>query len=139
MKYEFFNEDGTSQVSYPGTLEENKQEALGFILQWFEEQFKTGSFVSSLGFRVDNRRYGDKNDRDNVSGLLKLGITTFRDSDGNFHNLTTEQLTLLEQEMIQDGLMKYQMKWQHEAMIAIKETPEEVWEYIQNLCNSVQH
>ena len=139
MRYEYFNDDGTSEVSFIGTLEDNKAEAAQYVLQWFEEQFKTGTFTSSLGFRVDNRRYGDKNDRDNVSGLLKLGITTFRDADGNFHNLSIEQLTTLEQEMIQDGLMKYQIKWQHEQAIQQCGDVQSVWNYIASLCESMQH
>lgn len=84
----------------------------------FDEQFLNGSFQSSLGFRADNRRSGNKNDKDNVQGLIDLGITTFKDATGNFHTLTLAQLGTLKNEMIADGLGKYQKKWTFEAQIA---------------------
>ena len=83
----------------------------------FDNEFNFGSFTCSLGFRVDNRRYGNKNDKDNIQGLIDLGITIFKDADGAFHNLTPTELITIKNEMIGDGLSKYQTKWYFEGLI----------------------
>lgn len=129
MRYEKFNQDGSSTVFYTGTLEENKIEAKELVSEWFSSEFQYGTMISSLGFTVDNRRYSDKNDKDNLAGLIKLNIPQayYKDTNGETHLLTRDQMILLEQEMIADGLGKYQQKWTREAIIDGATTIEEIW------------
>ncbi len=101
-----------------------KQAKLNEVSEKFLQMFKSGTFVSaSLGFEVDNRRYGKDNDKDNVESLIyKLssmptGTTIqFKAVDG-FHDLTLSQLDSLKKEMIADGLSKYEWKFQKENEI----------------------
>jgi len=85
----------------------------------FNHSLQYGVVTSSLGFTVDNRRYSNKNDKDNVQGLIDLGIPSveFGDSEGNFHVISADDLLILRSEMIQDGLAKYQRKWALEHSI----------------------
>ena len=100
-------------------LEEIKSIKLQEVKNSFENSLQHGILNSSLGFPVDNRRYLDKNDKDNVQGLIDLNIPSveFNDSNGNFHTLTLSDLILLKSEMIQDGLKKYQDRWNLENSI----------------------
>ncbi len=81
-----------------------------------------------MGFPVDNRRSGDKFDRDNVESLIALNTdpVTFKDSNGDFHSLTLADLSILKTEMIQDGLAIYQKKWTLESQINNATTIEEL-------------
>jgi hypothetical protein len=88
------------------------------LLNLFEEQFKNGKFMSSLGFEVDNRRYGSKNDKDNLLSLIDLGIYFFKDANNATHTLTLQQMLTLKAEMSADGLQKYNKKWNFESLIA---------------------
>ena len=100
-------------------LESLKNLRMEEVATKFDELMFNGVFESSLGFTADNRRGDGKDDKDNVQSLIDLGHEPiyFRDADSNFHALTTEDLILLKQEMIQDGLLKYQWKWDKEAEI----------------------
>lgn len=71
-------------------------------------EYQNGSFLCSLGFRVDNRRYEDKNDKDNVQSLIDLGIPYFKDSDNLMHQLSLADMAQIKKEMSEDGLSKYQ-------------------------------
>ena len=104
-------------------LEIIKERKLLELNEEFSKQFQYGQFVSSLGFKVDNRRYGDKNDKDNIQSLMDLDINVFKDADGNFHNLTLEQLQIIKNEMAGDGLKKYQIKWYFEGLIQATDDP----------------
>ena len=103
-----------------------KGRKLSELTDIFEKQFQYGKFLSSLGFYVDNRRYGDKNDKDNIQSLIDIGITVFKDADNNFHNVTLEQLQIIKLEMTQDGLKKYQTKWYYEGLIQSAQSVEEL-------------
>ena len=97
-------------------LEALKLQRMDEIQNKFNDLMFYGTFTSSLGFDSDNRRGGGKDDKDNVQSLIELGQEPvyFKDSDNNFHALTQENLVTLKQEMIQDGLSKYQWKWNKE-------------------------
>lgn len=100
-------------------LEELTVIKLEEVFNKFENDLKNGTMLSSLGFTVDNRRYADKNDKDNVQGLIDLGIleAQFKDADGGFHIVSAADLETLKLEMTQDGLGKYQVKWGLENLI----------------------
>lgn len=126
MRIEHYSESGV-EVYYTGTLEENKQEAMQQIKMEFEGSFVNGSFISSLGFRVDNRRSGIKNDLENIRGMIDVGILFFKDYDGNTHQLTLSEMNTIKIEMINDGMMKYQNKWSKEEKINLCTTIESIW------------
>ena len=73
------------------------------------------TFKSSLGFTVD----GDARSRDNLSGLINIGVepVAFRDHDNGDHSLTLDNLRLLLKEAQMNGAMLYQQKWQMQAKI----------------------
>ena len=73
------------------------------------------TFKSSLGFVVD----GDARSRDNLSGLINIGVepVAFRDHDNGDHQLTLDNLRLLLKEAQMNGAMLYQQKWQMQAKI----------------------
>ena len=67
------------------------------------------TFKSSLGFTVD----GDARSRDNLSGLINIGVepVSFRDHDNGDHSLTLDDLRLLLKEAQMNGALLYQQKW----------------------------
>ena len=67
------------------------------------------TFKSSLGFTVD----GDARSRDNLSGLINIGVepVAFRDHDNGDHSLTLNDLRTLLKEAQMNGAMLYQQKW----------------------------
>ena len=67
------------------------------------------AFKSSLGFTVD----GDARSRDNLSGLINIGVepVAFRDHDNGDHQLTLDDLRTLLVEAQKNGALLYQQKW----------------------------
>jgi len=100
-------------------LNELKQQKLQEIEDKFNDMLNSGKFLCSKGFYVDNRRTGTKNDKDNVQSLIDLGQEPvyFKDADNNFQTLTLDDLKTIKQEMIQDGLQKYQYKWEKQQEV----------------------
>ena len=82
------------------------------------------TFNSSLGFTVD----GDARSRDNLSGLINIGVepVAFRDHDNGDHNLTLDNLRTLLKEAQMNGAMLYQQKWQIQSAIEKCGTLEEL-------------
>ena len=74
------------------------------------------TFKSSLGFTVD----GDARSRDNLSGLINIGVepVAFRDHDNGDHSLTLDDLRTLLKEAQMNGAMLYQQKWAMQKAIA---------------------
>ena len=73
------------------------------------------TFKSSLGFTVD----GDARSRDNLSGLINIGVepVAFRDHDNGGHSLTLDNLKTLLKEAQMNGAMLYQQKWKLQKAI----------------------
>ena len=73
------------------------------------------TFKSSLGFTVD----GDARSRDNLSGLINIGVepVAFRDHDNGDHSLMLDNLRTLLREAQMNGAMLYQQKWKLQAKI----------------------
>ena len=82
------------------------------------------TFKSSLGFTVD----GDARSRDNLSGLINIGVepVAFRDHDNGDHSLTLDNLKTLLKEAQMNGAMLYQQKWQIQSAIEKCGTLEEL-------------
>ena len=115
------NAAGEDGISIALTLAEMK----GFKAQQVEnatagfdaERKDSGmTFKSSLGFTVD----GDARSRDNLSGLINIGVepVAFRDHDNGDHQLTLDNLKTLLKEAQMNGAMLYQQKWQMQKAIA---------------------
>lgn len=123
-------------VAVTKSFEETLEQRLEVISTKFLDMFKVGTFTSSLGFPVDNRRYAEKHDKDNVNTMIntmeRTGMTeaTFMDAEGKPHVLPLADWKILLAEMEADGLSKYQWKWTKEAEVKACETVEEFDEII---------
>jgi hypothetical protein len=126
--YYTYDEDHNIIVDNTKELEQLKMEKMEEVLIHFDELMFHGIFDCSLGFRADNRRGDGKDDKDNIQSLIDLGNEPvyFKDADNQFHSLTLEELHTLKQEMIQDGLSKYQWKWNKENEVMSAETIEDL-------------
>lgn len=79
--------------------------------------------VSSLGFTVD----ADERAMIDISGLAALGVSAvFMDAVNQPHELSAEQLKVLQREIIQSGSKAYQTKWAFRNAIISAETKEEL-------------
>ncbi len=98
------------------------------IIETFDSLMAGGQFETSLGFITDNRRGEGKDDKDNVQSLIELGQEPvyFKDANNGFHVLTIADMVILKQEMILDGLGKYQWKWTKENEIMNASSIEEL-------------
>ena len=74
------------------------------------------TFKSILGFTVD----GDARSRDNLSGLINIGVepVSFRDHDNGDHSLMLEDLKMLLKEAQMNVVMLRQQKWKLQKAIA---------------------
>lgn len=98
-------------------LREKKEKKKEEIKDSWLESFRSGTLESSLGFTMDNRRAGEKNDLQNLETLRDLGVLDIKDAEGNMHLLTSTQLDTLIGEMKLDGVQKYQKKWSLEGTV----------------------
>jgi hypothetical protein len=114
--YMYDTDETTIIVNQEKELQEYKIQKMNEIQDKFNDMTNMGTFLTSLGFVVDNRRGGGKDDKDNVGSLIALGQEPvyFKDHANAFHLLMQADLQILKQEMILDGLSKYQWKWSKE-------------------------
>lgn len=128
-----YSDDGSGR-----TLEEQAQEivdrkagnpiqaAKDRIEQGFEHAMAHGILNSSLGFAVDARRSGSKNDLQNIEALIDMGATEIKDANGIMHAVTAENLNMIKSEIQQYAIGLYQKKWRLEAQIEASTTDEEL-------------
>lgn len=111
------SEDGISIVLTLAEMKGFKAQQVENATAGFDAERKDSgmTFKSSLGFTVD----GDARSRDNLSGLINIGVepVSFRDHDNGDHSLTLDNLRLLLKEAQMNGAMLYQQKWQMQAKI----------------------
>lgn len=122
------NIDGVYQVVYTGNLAQNKAEAIQLINDDFKDEFKTRIFTSSLGYRIQNRRHDIHNDLQNINSLIIVGVAYYIDADNIPRSVTISNLETIRQEMVVDGLQRYQNKFAEISRVNNCETIEEVWE-----------
>jgi hypothetical protein len=122
--------NGQVEISYTGTLEENKLEAIEIVKERFEETLKTRVFQSSLGFSVQNRRFGINNDLQNIDSLISVNVPFFMDADNIQRPVTLANLQTIKSEMIVDGLNLYQSKFNTIDAINEYETNAQIWAII---------
>lgn len=107
------------------TLEELKKAKLtgleNLYLQWRTDD---AVVVSSLGFTADS----DERANTDVIGLITAfgdnETVMFRDADNQYHQLTLDQLKILQKEIIQNGQYSYQQKWGFESQVNSAESKE---------------
>ena len=111
------SEDGNSLSLTLAELKSFKKQQVETATAGFDAERKDSgmTFKSSLGFVVD----GDARSRDNLSGLINIGVepVAFRDHDNGDHQLTLDNLRTLLREAQMNGAMLYQQKWQMQAKI----------------------
>ena len=105
------SEDGISIALTLAELKGFKAQQVENATAGFDAERKDSgmTFKSSLGFTVD----GDARSRDNLSGLINIGVepVSFRDHDNGDHSLTLDDLKTLLKEAQMNGAMLYQQKW----------------------------
>ena len=105
------SEDGISIVLTLAEYKDFKAQQVENATAGFDAERKDSgmTFKSSLGFTVD----GDARSRDNLSGLINIGVepVAFRDHDNGDHSLTLDNLKTLLKEAQMNGAMLYQQKW----------------------------
>lgn len=120
------SEDGISIALTIAEMKGFKKQQVENATAGFDAERKDSgmTFKSSLGFVVD----GDARSRDNLSGLINIGVepVAFRDHDNGAHSLTLDNLRLLLKEAQMNGAMLYQQKWQIQSAIEKCGTLEEL-------------
>lgn len=114
-------------------VEEKEDESLEFLkeqkLYELERAFfrwrNDGAYIySSLGgIKID----ADQRAMIDVSGLVVLeSSAVFMDAENQPHELTAEQIKLLQREIVEGGNFSYQQKWDFRKQIKSAETKEEL-------------
>ena len=105
------SEDGISISLTLAEMKDFKVQQVENATAGFDAERKDSgmTFKSSLGFVVD----GDARSRDNLSGLINIGVepVAFRDHDNGDHSLTLNDLRTLLVEAQKNGALLYQQKW----------------------------
>ena len=105
------SEDGISISLTLAEMKDFKKQQVENATAGFDAERKDSgmTFKSSLGFVVD----GDARSRDNLSGLINIGVepVAFRDHDNGDHQLTLDDLRTLLVEAQKNGALLYQQKW----------------------------
>lgn len=107
-----------------------------FVKSAFEDAMSNGKLLLSLGWEIDCRRSGYRNDISNMEGLLKLqelsgaddaDLVAIKGADNGTHNVTVGELrNIILHEMYQYGAELYQRKWAFESAVDAATTATEV-------------
>ena len=112
------SEDGISIALTLAELKGFKKQQVENATAGFDAERKDSgmTFKSILGFVVD----GDARSRDNLSGLINIGVepVAFRDHDNGDHSLMLEDLKMLLKEAQMNVVMLRQQKWKLQKAIA---------------------
>ena len=112
------SEDGISIALTLAELKGFKKQQVENATAGFDAEHKDSgtTFKSILGFTVD----GDARSRDNLSGLINIGVepVSFRDHDNGDHSLMLEDLKMLLKEAQMNVVMLRQQKWKLQKAIA---------------------
>lgn len=115
---------GVKVVEVQPDLDELKARKLRLLDAAFMQWRGDGAtLISSLGFTAD----ADERAMIDVNGLVALGEgAVFMDADNNPHELTLEELRVLQVEIIQSGNAAYQQKWTLRKAVEEAENEEEL-------------
>ena len=124
-KVEFWAQYGVTYTEEEIPLATLKEQKLGKLDSAFTRWRNDGAtLVSSLGFTADC----DERAMIDVNGLVTICGETqtvaFMDADNQPHELSIEQLKVLQAEIIQSGSLAYQTKWQLRTAIESAESKE---------------
>lgn len=91
------------------SIDEVRQRKLSELNRVFADWREDGAtLISSLGFEAD----ADEKASADVSGLVTLGESAvFMDAENQPHELSLDQLKILQKEIIQSGISAYETKW----------------------------
>ena len=103
-----------------------KQIAKDRVRLGFVNEFSCGKVESSLGFPVDARRSGLKNDLQNIEALIDVGATEIKDANGVMQTVSIDELKTIKSEIQQHALSIYQKKWDLEERIESAVTDEDL-------------
>lgn len=114
-------EDGTRQFQIKAIpapdFEELKTAKLNELSKLTDKIFNSQDtyLTSSLGFRINARSKA----LEDINSLIILGdeVTYFNDFDDVIHELSVEQLEVLQKEVIKSGQSIYQQKWAYRNQI----------------------
>lgn len=109
-KAKFWNDLGVTYIEEETPLETLKTQKLNLLdMTFMRWRNNDATLVSSLGFTADC----DERAMIDVNGLVTIctDTVTFMDANNNPHELTIEQLKVLQAEIIQSGTLAYQTKW----------------------------
>ena len=112
------SEDGIAIALTLAEMKGFKKQQVKNATAGFDAEHKDSgtTFKSILGFTVD----GDARSRDNLSGLINIGVepVSFRDHDNGDHQLMLEDLRMLLKEAQMNIVMLRQQKWKLQKAIA---------------------
>ncbi len=116
--------EGASLERPAKNVEEIRSDKLDELNRMFDSwRTDVATLISSLGFEAD----ADEKANADVNGLVTLGESaTFMDAHNEAHELTLEQLKVLQKEIIQSGSLQYQAKWAFRDAINNATTKEEL-------------
>lgn len=109
-------------------LEDVKKNKFAILSQKHHEAEKTGVIQSSLGFPIDANERANRD----VSGLISqmemtnIDTTQFCDANNDFHEVTLDNLKIMQLELIQYAQSLYATKWQFRAAIEAAKTVDEL-------------
>lgn len=107
-------------------IEEAKASKLKELSQLGDKVFNSQEtyLTSSLGFRINARSKA----LEDINSLIILGdeVTYFNDFDDVIHELSVEQLKILQKEVIKSGQNIYQQKWAYRKQIENAQSVEDV-------------
>lgn len=106
------------------TVDEVRERKLSELNSKFDAWRTDGAtLISSLGFEAD----ADEKANADVTGLVTLGESaTFMDANNVAHELTIDELKILQTEIIESGSKQYQVKWAYREQINAATTVEEL-------------
>lgn len=108
------------------TLEEVKTNKLKELSELTDKIFNSSEtyLTSSLGFRINARSKA----LEDINSLIVLGdeVIYFNDFDDLIHELSVEQLEILQKEVIRNGQSIYNQKWNYRKQIKDSKTVDEI-------------
>ena len=116
--------EGASLEQPAKSVAEVKEDKLTELANAFDKWRTDGAtLISSLGFEAD----ADEKANADVNGLVTLGASaTFMDAHNEAHELTIDDLKVLQKEIIESGSKQYQVKWAFRDQINNAETIDEL-------------
>jgi len=101
------------------TLAESKAEKVAEIKQNISQEETSGYTLSILGFKADATRKSKEDVDGIIQSMENSGASSiaFRDYDNIFHNLSLEQVKILQVDIVNKGIANYQRKWELQALI----------------------